>query len=119
MPATLFECIEDKNEFQEILDNNKSVVVLKFGADWCKPCKLIAPLIEEYKNKLDENIHFYNLDVDDNFEIYAYLKSKRMVSGIPALLAYKANNTSFAPCYSVTGTNKESIHIFFNSLLSN
>ena len=72
--------IEDRLEFHNLLNANKGIIILKFGAEWCQPCKLIAPLVDEYKKKLPSGISFYDLDVDDNFEIFAYLKSKKMVT---------------------------------------
>ena len=65
----------------------------------------------------NETIHIYSVDVDDCFDVYAFLKQKKMVSGIPALLAYKKGNTFFAPDASVSGTNETDINNFFNTCL--
>ena len=116
--ANFYEYIEDRNAFQKLLEENQGVIILKFGAEWCKPCKAIAPLVNSYKEQLPAGVDFYDLDVDDNFEIYAYLKSKKMVSGIPTLLAYYAGNTSFASDNSVTGVNLEAVKLFFSQCLS-
>ena len=116
--ANFFDTIEDRVAFQTLLENNKGVIILKFGAEWCQPCKVIAPKVNEYKDQLPEGVDFYDLDVDDNFEIYAYLKSKKMVTGIPTLLAYYAGNTLFASDDSFSGVNVEELKIFFEKILS-
>lgn len=64
---------------------------------------------------MPENVTCYDVDVDDSFDLYAFLKSKRMINGIPVILAYKKGNTSFAPDLSVTGANAESITNFFTA----
>ena len=35
--------IADRDEFQKILNENQGIVIIKFGATWCQPCKLISP----------------------------------------------------------------------------
>ena len=78
--ATIHNELGDREEFQEMLNKNEGVVIIKFGADWCAPCKLISPYVKEMISKLPLGFTVYDLDVDDNFEIYAYLKSKKMVT---------------------------------------
>ena len=92
--------IESLNEFYNILQNNKRVVVLKFGAEWCAPCKKIKTHIDNWFQKIaytdsTKNIKLVYIDVDESFELYAYLKTKRMIQGIPSILAYYKGNTTF------------------------
>ena len=101
------------NFFNDVLANNEGLVILKFGAEWCRPCKLCKKQVYSYFNNMPENVTCYDVDVDDSFDLYAFLKSKRMINGIPVILAYKKGNTSFAPDMSVTGANAESITKFF------
>ena len=105
--------ISDRNEFDTILNENEGVVILKFGATWCKPCKLITPFVSKIIDTLADSYTVYDLDIDDNFEIFAYLKSKRMLSGVPSMLAYKKGNVSFAPNELVSGTVQTSYRDFF------
>lgn len=109
----VFNEIADREAFMNILESNEGVVILKFGADWCQPCKLISPYVKELTEKLPHNITLYDLDVDDNFEIFAFMKSKKMVSGIPALLAYYRENKTFASNDSISGANQDEIKSFF------
>tara|TARA_A100001015_G_scaffold122257_1_gene135521 strand:+ start:376 stop:729 length:354 start_codon:yes stop_codon:yes gene_type:complete len=111
------DTIEDKNEFIMLLNKNPGFIVIKFGAEWCNPCKQIHDDVYEYFNRLPENVLCYDLDVDDNFELFAHLKTKKQVSSIPAILAWKKGNTMIGPDYSVVGADKEKIKEFFNGLV--
>jgi thioredoxin 1 len=50
-------------EFDEVIGVDFSVV--KFYADWCKPCKLLDPIIDELSNELT-NFNFYKINIDEN-----------------------------------------------------
>jgi hypothetical protein len=53
------------------------------------------------------------IDIDDNFEIYAFLKSKKMVNGVPVILCYKKGNISWIPDKAVVGADERQVNIFF------
>ena len=110
------EVIVSREEFQDLLNENNKIIVFKFGAPWCRPCQAIKSHVKECASKLPNDICCLELDVDDSFDLYAYLKSKKQVNGIPCLLAYKEGNTSFAPDLSISGSNLENITLFFNNL---
>lgn len=114
----LIEVIVSREEFKDLLINNEHVIIFKFGAVWCKPCKIIKKHVEECVSMMHKNVTCLDLDVDDSFDLYAYLKSKKQVNGIPCLLAYKKGNVSFAPDESISGTNIADISNFF-SLVKN
>ena len=98
---------------------NPGVFVFKFGAEWCKPCKAIKKYIDNVSLVIPNNntIFIYNVDVDECFDLYAYLKQKKMVSGIPVMLAYKAGNITYAPDASVSGTDEKELKYFFDTCL--
>lgn len=108
--------IETRDEFKAMLSDNDGFIVLKFGAEWCPPCKQIDPLVESYMRKSPQNIKCMMLDVDECFDLYAYLKSKKIAKAIPTLIAYKKGNTSIAPDFIVVGADDEQIHAFFKSV---
>lgn len=116
--ASVLDHIEDRESFQTILDENEGIIILKFGADWCGPCKLISPFVKSMIDKLPSIFTVYDLDVDDNFEIYAYLKSKKMVTGIPTLLAYYKENKTFASNECVSGANEDDYKRFFTKCIA-
>lgn len=108
----------NRDVFFEMLKLNPGVFIFKFGAEWCGPCKAIKKYIDNVSLVLPENtMYIYNVDVDDCFDLYAYLKQKKMITGIPTLLAYKTGNTYFAPDASISGTNEADLTHFFNTCL--
>lgn len=114
MVNTIVETVVDRNQFlNNLLPSNEGLILIKFGAEWCKPCKLIKPIVSRQVSMWPETVKCYSLDVDDNFDIYAYFKNKRMINGIPVILAYKKGNNSFAPDLSVTGANSGDLQKFF------
>ena len=119
MPNIINE-IPSTEAVYNILHENKGVVIIKFGADWCGPCKKISPHVQNWFNRLEEHdkIQLVNINVDECFEIYAHLKTKKMIRGIPAILAYYKGNTTFAVDNSVSGTDVDNIDIFFQNCVS-
>ena len=59
--------IKNKAEYDQVLADNKSVFV-DFYADWCGPCKMVGPVLEEI-SKDYADIKFVKVNVDDNPEI--------------------------------------------------
>jgi thiol-disulfide isomerase/thioredoxin len=113
--------VGDRNSFKNLLRGNHGTLIFKFGAVWCEPCKkvkgvvdaLVAETLQKYPNGC---VHFFDVDVDDCFDLYAFLKSKKMTRGIPALLRYDQDNDSYAPDCSVTGTDNKEIQTFFRMI---
>ena len=112
-----------KNDFLEQLQNNKGVFIIKFGAEWCGPCKKIEGLVTELMMQLPESATCAMIDVDENFEIYALFKSKKMINGIPAFLCYKKilynPDTFYAPYKSATGADVNLVRNFYKESLAN
>lgn len=100
-------------ECQTLLKENQGIVILKFGADWCGPCKAIEPLVQHYLTKLPKNVKIYMLNIDQNLEIYTFFKNKKRLNGIPALLAFYKGNESYIPNDMVNGANHSELTLFF------
>ena len=60
-----------------------------------------------------KNVICADIDVDESVDLYAFLKSKKMVNGIPVMLCYKKGNVSFAPDDAVTGSEPGQLTAFF------
>jgi thioredoxin 1 len=68
----------------DVLDSGKPVMV-DFWAEWCQPCKMLAPTIEEIAGEYDDQIVVGKLNVDDNPNTAANYG----IRGIPTLLFFK------------------------------
>lgn len=105
--------IQNINEFKQILIDNPGVVIIKFGAEWCGPCKQIDGLVKTMFGYMPNSVQNFMLDIDENTEIYSFLKNKKMVNGVPAILAYYKGNVSHIPDDSIVGANPPGIESFF------
>jgi thiol-disulfide isomerase/thioredoxin len=108
--------IESRTAFINLLSNNPGMIVLKFGANWCSPCKKIEPQIRQFFASLpqDGSVIYGEIDVDESTDVYAYLKSSRRVNGIPVILCYvRGYHEGIIPTLSVTGANIPELNNFF------
>jgi len=104
---------ESRDAFLNLLKINPGLVIVKLGATWCGPCKKIAHIVEAFFASSPNNVICADIDVDDSIDLYSYLKTKRMVNGIPVILMYRRGNVSFIPDDSVTGSNPVDLDAFF------
>lgn len=77
------DIIKNIAEYDELLKNNTSVFV-DFYAEWCGPCKMVAPLVEEISNE-ETSVKFVKVNVDDNPDI----AQRYGIMSIPTLIAFK------------------------------
>ena len=110
---TIISSFGSRNDFLHLLTLNPGLVIIKLGAEWCGPCKKIRPVLDAFFASSPPNVVCADVDVDESFDFYAYLKSKKMVNGIPVILCYKKGNLSFIPDDSVTGADPASLDAFF------
>ena len=73
-----------KSNFSKIIDSEVPVLV-DFYADWCGPCKMLAPILKEVKEELGEEVKIVKIDVDKNHE----LASKYQVRGVPTMILFR------------------------------
>ena len=73
------------SEFDSTVLQSERPVVLDFWAEWCQPCKMLAPTIEEIAGEYEDKIKVGKLNVDDN----PNTATKYGIRGIPTLLFFK------------------------------
>jgi thiol-disulfide isomerase/thioredoxin len=104
---------ESRNDFVKLLELNPGLIIVKLGAEWCGPCQKIAPALHTFFASSPDNVVCADIDVDESFDFYAYLKSKKMVNGIPHIMCYKKGNQTYIPDLSVTGADPRELDTFF------
>jgi thiol-disulfide isomerase/thioredoxin len=113
MKPELINEFESRSAFIDLLWSNPGLIIVKFGADWCGPCQMIEPDVDAYFAQMPENTQCAMVDVDVSFDLYAFLKSKKIVTSIPALLCYHKGNTTYAPNDVHVGADKIQLKAFF------
>ncbi len=75
----------DADNFEQEVMQAEQAVLVDFGAEWCPPCKAIAPIIEEIATEYDGVARVGTVDVDDNKS----LAERYAIGSIPTLLFFK------------------------------
>lgn len=104
----------DRNDFLNLLKSNNGVMIFKFTASWCKPCQSIKSFVDEhFKTITSDTIQCFEVDVDECFDLFAFMKTKKMMKGIPTLMAYRMGSTSFVCDDSISGADINEVNDFF------
>ncbi|GAB4399203.1 MAG: thioredoxin [Anaerolineales bacterium] len=72
-------------DFQEEVISEQTPVLVDFTADWCQPCKMIAPIVEQLASEWNGKVKVVKLDADQNPNIMMQYG----VMGIPTLILFK------------------------------
>jgi len=79
--------LTDESFQNEVLDSPKPVLV-DYWAEWCGPCKMIAPILTEIADEYEGKIKIAKLNIDDNPQT----PPKYGIRGIPTLMLFKDGN---------------------------
>lgn len=101
--------ITDEN-FEELVINSDKLVIVDFWAEWCGPCKMIAPVLEELASEYGEKLKICKMDVDANPET----APKYGIRGIPTLILF--NNGDVAGT-KVGALSKSQLSEFIDSAI--
>lgn len=101
--------VTDDSFEQEILQANGPVLV-DYWADWCGPCKMIAPILDEIANEYDGKLKVAKLNIDEN----PVTPPKFGIRGIPTLMIFKGGNVEAT---KVGAVSKSQLTAFIDSNL--
>lgn len=73
-----------KGSFQDLIQSEIPTLV-DFSAEWCGPCKMMAPILEDLKGKVGDKVRVVKIDVDKN----PSLAQSFQVQGVPTLIIFK------------------------------
>jgi thioredoxin 1 len=75
-------------EFESQVINSKKPILVDYWAEWCGPCKMIAPILEEVADEMSDKVLIGKLNVDENSQT----PPKYGIRGIPTLMLFKDGN---------------------------
>ncbi len=101
--------VTDATFDQEVL-NSEVPVLVDYWAEWCGPCKMIAPVLEDVADGYEGKIKVCKVDVDNNKESAA----KYGVRGIPTLMVFKDGD---AAATKVGALSKSQLEEFVNGAI--
>ena len=75
----------NQSNFSTIIHNENKLILVDFWAEWCAPCKMLAPILEEISKDLEEKILICKVNLDENQD----LASEFSIKSIPTLLLFE------------------------------
>lgn len=82
--GNVLKIVNDMGSFNEII-NSSSPVLVDFYADWCAPCKMMAPILQQVSKDMEGKVKVIKVDVDKNEDA----ARKYQIRSIPTMILFK------------------------------
>ncbi len=97
-------------DFEEVVLQSSTPVLVDYWAEWCGPCKMIGPILEEIAGEYGDRLKIVKLNIDENPET----PPKYGIRGIPTLMLFKNGNVEAT---KVGALSKSQLTAFIDSNL--
>jgi len=98
------ETTEKKESFRDLI-NGETPVLVDFTAEWCGPCKMMKPILDELHKTMGGAVRILKLDVDKN----PIVANAFGISGVPTLILFKKGNMVWRQSGVIPAKQLESI----------
>lgn len=92
------------NKFAELINSDRPVLV-DFSAEWCGPCKMMKPILEDLKKIVGDNAQIYKVDVDKHPNV----SSSYNIQSVPTLILFKDGKPVFRQSGIMTATQLKTV----------
>jgi thioredoxin-like negative regulator of GroEL len=92
-------------------------LVVRFTADWCRPCRRIEPLCHTRFASLPAECIIAELDIEETLDLYSAFTRAKMIRGVPAMLLFRGDverDRWYIPDDSVSGDDERDVNAFFD-----
>ena len=96
--------------FEEKVLNSNNPVLVDYWAEWCGPCKMVAPILEEIADEYNDKLTVAKIDIDEN----KTTPQKYAVRGIPTLMIFKNGEVAGT---KVGALSKSQLAAFIDSII--
>lgn len=111
--------MKTRAELLEAIAENRGTLVVKVGAAWCGPCKRIQEPWSAFADGAPDGVAAISVDCDQSPDLYAFLRGKRMVTGLPTIMAWQFPSHEIACTASLSGGDPEKVAEFLRRLGDN